>query len=293
MSPKVDGAWNLHSLTRGKQLDFFVLFSSVASIFGNAGQSNHAAANTFLDMLAHYRHQHGLPALSINWGVWSGVGIAAEMKVGQRAEQKGMSTISPEKGLQILDEMMQETTAQVVVAPVQWDTFIKRYASINQRVWLSSVAPEQSPLLADRRVSQSEESSASLQLQLKDAPPNQKRDVVLAFVSEQVKSVLGLELSETVNPGQPLEELGLDSLTAVELRNMLSSHLKLDRNLPATLVFDYPTVNALTDYLAQNILQEEFKKTSDVPSPTLETDLVKNIENLSDEEVDRMLSAMK
>ena len=293
MSPKLDGAWYLHSLTREKQLDFFVLFSSIASIFGNAGQANHAAANSFLDVLAHYRHQHGLPALSINWGIWSGVGIAAEMKVGERAEQKGITTISPEKGLQVFDELLQDTTAQVVVAPIQWEAFVNRYAAAHQRAWLSSVSSDQSLLLSNRRVSPSEESSPALQLQLKEVPPNQKRDVVVAFLSEQVRRVLGLEPSQTVDPRQPLEELGLDSLTAVELRNMLSSSLKLDRNLPATLVFDYPTVNALTDYLAQDLLQEELRNTPTVKAPTPDADLVKNIENLSDEEVDRMLSDMK
>jgi acyl transferase domain-containing protein/2-polyprenyl-3-methyl-5-hydroxy-6-metoxy-1,4-benzoquinol methylase/acyl carrier protein len=291
LSPKVDGAWNLHTLTREMPLDFLVLFSSVASIFGSAGQANHSAANAFMDALAHYRHQLGLPALSINWGAWTGVGIAAEMKVDERATQKGMGTILPEDGLRVIDEMTLEGIPQIVVAPIHWNNFLKQYSSPAKQAWLSSILREQELSSSSPKQSHPHKESSSLLSRLENVPANHQRDLLLAFIEEHVRKVLGMDPGDTLDPRQPLEELGLDSLTAVELRNMLGSALKLERNLPATLVFDYPTLNALTDYLAQNLLQTEHKKL--VTKESTEADLVKDIENLSDEEVARMLSSLQ
>jgi acyl carrier protein len=105
--------------------------------------------------------------------------------------------------------------------------------------------------------------------------------------------VLGMSAGDPIDPRQPLEELGLDSLTAVELRNILSSHLNLQRSLPATLVFDYPTINALTDHLAQDTLKIENSKAESTARSKSNADLVQDIEGLSDEEVARLISGMK
>ncbi|HET9914974.1 MAG TPA: beta-ketoacyl reductase, partial [Anaerolineales bacterium] len=294
LSPKVDGAWHLHSLTKDMPLDFMVLFSSTAAIFGSAGQANHAAANTFLDMLAHYRRAQGLPALSLNWGIWSEVGIAAEKNVGERMKQQGVGTIFPEQGLQILDSMIDQDVAQVIVTPIHWHTFLNTYANGSKPAWLYGMERE-----AEQRTStlpvatQPEKSSPALMQRLAEAPSNQKLEILLAFVTEQVTKVLGLSSSDTVDPRQPLQELGLDSLTAVELRNLLSNTLKPERSLPATLVFDYPTINALADFLAHDILKLDTKKTEKKSIQTDDVDLLKDIESLSDEEVTKMLSNLQ
>ncbi|KMW70467.1 type I polyketide synthase, partial [Limnoraphis robusta] len=115
MKPKMHGAWNLHQLTKDIPLDYFVLFSSAASLLGSPGQANHVAANTFLDMLAHYRQMLGLPGLSINWGAWSEVGAAAERQVTQHMSLKGVGTISPQQGLEILEELIAQPDPQVGV----------------------------------------------------------------------------------------------------------------------------------------------------------------------------------
>lgn len=113
----------------------------------------------------------------------------------------------------------------------------------------------------------------------------------MEHVHAQVVKAIGLEAGQKIDPRQPLNELGLDSLMAVELRNMLSKSLQLKRNLPATLAFDYPTINALTDFIAQDVLKMTAKKAES--EPAAHQDLIKNIENLSDEEVARMLSELK
>jgi acyl carrier protein len=191
----------------------------------------------------------------------------------------------------VIDEMTLEGIPQIVVAPIHWNNFLKQYSSPAKQAWLSSILREQELSSSSPKQSHPHKESSSLLSRLENVPANHQRDLLLAFIEEHVRKVLGMDPGDTLDPRQPLEELGLDSLTAVELRNMLGSALKLERNLPATLVFDYPTLNALTDYLAQNLLQTEHKKL--VTKESTEADLVKDIENLSDEEVARMLSSLQ
>ena len=119
MSPKVHGAWNLHILTQVSSLDFFVVFSSAAALFGSPAQGNHAAANAFLDALAHYRHARGLPCLSINWSAIAQVGAAAERLSDSRIQRMGLSAIDPFQFLEILEYLMNSTAVNVGVAPIK------------------------------------------------------------------------------------------------------------------------------------------------------------------------------
>ena len=121
MSPKVSGAWNLHLYSQDLLLDFFVCFSSVASLLGSPGQGNYAAANSFLDALANYRQNLGLPSLTINWGPWGGAGMASEL--GDRFASQGMNLINPEDGLQVFEQLLQQDFAQVGVMSINWTQF--------------------------------------------------------------------------------------------------------------------------------------------------------------------------
>ena len=127
LTPKVQGAWHLHELTKEMPLDFFILFSSQTGLLGNAGQANHAAANTFLDSFATYRQAHNLPALSISWGAWSEIGAAAE-KV-QREQQhlatQGQGFIDPDQGIQAFAHLLSQTDAHVAVLPIDWAKFLQ------------------------------------------------------------------------------------------------------------------------------------------------------------------------
>jgi acyl carrier protein len=252
-----------------------------------------------MDALAHDRQARGLPALSINWGIWSVIGSAAARKADEWMLSQGVGTISPEHGLEMLDTLFAQEKAQIAVLPINWVTYLSQFKT--PPLWLSALAEEarkKGKRSSTATTSTTQKPSAKMDTQefrqkLASVPPNQQRQFLLEHVHAQVVKAIGLEAGQEIDPRQALNELGLDSLMAVELRNMLSNSLKLERNLPATLVFDYPTINALTDYLAQDILKLEIKKEEKKVTPAAKTDVLKDIESLSDEEVAKMLSDLK
>ena len=296
--PKVTGATLLHQLTEGAPLDFFVIYSSVASLFGSRGQANHAAANAYLDALAYARRSQGLPALSINWGVWTEVGAAADRGAVTRSAEQGIESIPPEYGLKVLDELMHSPAIQVGVSPMNWPLFLKGYGE-HVPPFLGILADEaaQSAAKATARQATTDKPAAPAQpeflRQLAETPADRKRSVLLTFVQAQAARVLGLEV-RAVNERAPLSEMGLDSLMAVELRNLLGMVLALKRPLPVTLVFDYPTVQAISDYLAKEVLHIEDTAPTAAPVPAVkgESNVLEAIEDLSDDDVDRKLQEM-
>ncbi len=286
--PKAVGALNLHRLTANTPLDHFVLFSSVASVFGSPGQTNYAAANAVLDGLAQYRRAHGLPGLSINWGAWSETGVAMRYGVIERGSKIGIGGISTEDGLHALELLLAHPRAQIAVSPIDWKMY---FAGVE-------AAP---PILQDLRTGRAADSAAfpvqkkkqsSWLPELENAAPARRRDLLLRLLSERVQATLGLSAAQEIDPAQPLQELGLDSLLSIELRNALSACL--NRGLPATLLFNYPTLNALAGFILREILVDA---TLDANQQTMEqtmsspVSLVDDIEALSDEDVDRLLSA--
>jgi acyl transferase domain-containing protein len=309
MAPKVDGAWILHNLTQRLPLDFFVMYSSTSAVTGSPGQGNHAAANAFMDALAHYRQAQGLPALSINWGVWSQIGSAAERQADVWVTALGGQTILPEEGMAVLLELMGQPRAQVGVLPLDWGVYARQFAQVP--AWLSDLvqAAQQKQRRAVTAVSTSRpahdhESGGmtdhvaerpSILQALEDAPPNKQQELLLNHVSEQVVKVVGLDSVQEVDPQLPLSDMGLDSLMAVELRNLLSTSLALTRNLPATLVFDYPTVMALTHYLTHDVLLLGDGQAAAEGETAVEAtdDLLANIENLSDDDVERLFAELQ
>ncbi|MBL8341594.1 MAG: SDR family NAD(P)-dependent oxidoreductase [Rubrivivax sp.] len=326
---KLLGTLALENGTRADALDFFVLFSSVAAVLGSAGQSNHSAANAFLDQWAAARRQRGLPGLAINWGPWSEVGAAVDRGAAQRLAAQGITAITPAQGLQAMSRLMAleadalpaggqeeaEAQAQAVVLPVQWARYAQRLSSAATPAWLNELAkagraggfagsaadaapgrgaasprPESAAGPADRAAPVTE----SLAQQLLGAPASRRRPLMATFVRERALRALGLAPSRAIDPGTPLGELGLDSLLAVELRNTLASGL--GRALPATLLFDHPTIDALTDHLLNELLGHLSTAPSPLagapaaPSPAPASTIVESIEELSDEEVERMLA---
>jgi acyl transferase domain-containing protein/predicted O-methyltransferase YrrM len=239
-APKVFGAWNLHTATKHLPLDFFVLFSSVAALLGSPGQANHVAANTFLDALAAYRQAQGLAGMSINWGAWSEIGEAARRKAGALVEMKGMGTISPEQGLTILEHLFSQPTAQVGVMPINWSQFLTQWANVP---FFSHFKQEAGSKL---------EQQADFIKQLESISSDEQHDYLLAHVQSQVAQVLGLNPSQPIDVQEGFFDIGMDSLTSVELKNRLQT--SLGRSLPATLLFKYPTVEKLVDYLANEVL---------------------------------------
>jgi acyl transferase domain-containing protein/NADPH:quinone reductase-like Zn-dependent oxidoreductase/NAD(P)-dependent dehydrogenase (short-subunit alcohol dehydrogenase family)/SAM-dependent methyltransferase/acyl carrier protein len=298
-APKVQGSLLLHQLTASDPLDFFVLYSSIAAVFGSPGQGNHAAANSFMDTLAVSRQSAGLPGLSINWGAWSGVGAAVDRGVTERARETGYGVIDLRGGFTALEIALRSMRAQLIVCPVDWPRLLSD--SSRNRQLAPLLKDFKKPVSTSRptRVTRAiEESVASataaktmlLTERLAVAAPNQRRALVIEQIRRDAGRVLGLENLESLSNNKPLNELGLDSLMAVELRNVIGT--AVGRNLPATLLFDCPTVDALTGYLCRSILGLE--KAREAPARASQkmsavTEVLDRIEDLDDDEVDRLL----
>jgi acyl transferase domain-containing protein/acyl carrier protein len=250
LEPKLNGAWNLHHLSQDYPIDFFVMFSSIASLIGSAGQSNYAAANAFLDALAHYRQRQGLPALSINWGPWAASGMAAELDSRTQhrwSEANGVGRISSEQGLHLLEHLLKQSRSQVGVIPIAWDKFLKTFAG-KPPLLLKEFVPEMTAVSVEPAPKSTD---SNLLQQLEAVPLNERRDRLVAAIQAQVVKVLRLDDDQPLDPNRPLQEMGMDSLMAIELRSALS--LLVSRTLPTALIFDYSTITALTDYLGKSL----------------------------------------
>ncbi|KQU73850.1 MULTISPECIES: type I polyketide synthase [unclassified Rhizobacter] len=287
LGPKLDGSWALHVLTRGEPLDFFVLYSSMASVLGSSGQANHAAANAFMDALAAHRRALGLPGLSIGWGAWSEVGAAADRQVDQRVAARGIDVITPAHGLELLEKLMRAEAPHAGVFPVRWERFLASGGTpgpfVSHLVEHLRGAPKPGTKPA-AGAKPAPAAGAALIDELKQATPQRRRERLLGFVAEHVARVVDAPNAQAIDPRQPLNELGLDSLMAVELRNRLGTGLGLARSLPATLVFDHPTLEALAAYLDVLVVPA-------APAVVAKAaDAVGTLDEMSDEEVEAMFA---
>ena len=278
MAPKVQGAWHLHQLTKNQPMDFFVLFSSAASLLGSPGQGNHAAANAFLDGLAHYRRGLGLSGLSIHWGAVSQVGEAAERGADLTADLKGMGVISPIQVLESLELLMSSSNVEVGVVPIKWSAWQDRVA---QWLFLSNW---------HENTQASESFQWLFWQQFKAAVPSERREILVAHVSRQVAEVLGLKSSQQVDLKQGFFDLGMDSLMAVELRNRLQKSLECD--LPSTLTFKYPDLAALIDYLTTEVFANYFSVTLEEKENKVqeETSPSSRFQEMSEDEIASLLA---
>ena len=292
MAPKVEGAWLLHTLTRDLPLDFFVLFSSVASVLGGSGSGNHSAANAYLDALAHRRRRAGLPALSINWGAWSGTGAAVRDGARRHVESHGLGFMSPAQGLEALHGAMRTPEAQLAVLSIDWPILFERDERLRQRPLLALLAAGSRSAVPARREpgeAHSPQPGSDLLQRLADAYPNKRLAMIEEHVAQCAGAILGI-VPAALDLRQPLSEMGLDSLMAVELRNTLRG--SLGKQLPATLLFDYPTVTALSAYIARDVLGiGSSPAAGKAGAEDDELDLLDSIESLSDEEVESAFGA--
>ncbi|BAY50153.1 beta-ketoacyl synthase (plasmid) [Scytonema sp. HK-05] len=268
MAPKVRGAWNLHTLTDGLPLDFFVVFSSAASLLGSPGQGNYAAANSFMDVLAHYRRSQGLPGLSINWGPWAEVGMAAsKANRHEAANAMGLDSIAPELGLQVLKQLLQ-VSSQIGVLPIDWSIL---------RQQLSLAGGQLPPLLFEFTKTETQEQTELASVRRSDILPrlsqaqnSDRLDLLVAYLQSAVIKVLGFDGSLILNPQQGLVELGLDSLMAVQLKNAIATDLNL--NVPLEKFIDGSTIVQLAELLLDE-LAIITTRPSVSPSSPLENDL--------------------
>jgi len=254
MAPKVQGAWHLHHLTEHLPLDFFVCFSSIASLLGSPGQGNYAAANAFMDGLAHYRRSMGLPGLSINWGPWAEGGMAASLgsQHQNRMLIQGISPITSEQGLQVLANLLAQDSTQAGVLSINWSKFF-------QQLPVGTKMPLLEAFTSTVASSRTEKSDFIQRWEV--TPVAERRELLLTHVRQQIAKVLGLKAPEQIGLRQSLFELGIDSLMAVELKNYLES--SLGHAIRSTALFDYPTLEDLVDYLGSDVLSLESSVLSD------------------------------
>ncbi|WP_374212843.1 SDR family NAD(P)-dependent oxidoreductase [Frankia sp. CiP3] len=257
LRPKADTAWALHTLTRGHDLTAFVLYSSLAGVYGSAGQGNYAAANTYLDALALQRRGLGLPAVSLAWGFWApGSDMTGHLGAGdlRRMRQAGVAPLSAEDGLRLFDAAMVSGEAVAVLA--RFDHLALRDPRRNLPPLLRRLRPAGigaaaagtagRPGAADTPAGAGED-IASLLKGLAEADPLDREQRVTDLVRREAAAALGHAQAEAVGAEVAFKNLGFDSLTAVELRNRLNALTGL--RLPTTLVFDYPSPSAVARFI--------------------------------------------
>ncbi|PRY32486.1 acyl transferase domain-containing protein [Umezawaea tangerina] len=271
LRPKVDAAALLHELTASRAPARFVLFSSIAAAFGGAAQANYAAGNAFLDGLAHRRRAEGLPALSIQWGLWATKrGMSGQLTDGdlRRIARGGIVPFTVAEGLALFDRAVAADLP--VVAPLRLDT--TALAGQDVPAFLRGLVP-----VVRRTATAAGQDTTDLAARLLPLTPERRRRTLLDLVRAQVATVLGAP-DATVPAGKGLLDLGFDSLTAVELRNRLASATGL--RLPATLLFDHPTAGAIADHLVAELVPadvvEELVSVLDVTTDDELFDLIDN-----------------
>ncbi len=267
LAPKVQGAWNLHLLTQKYDLESFILFSSASSLVGSPGQANYCAANAFLDALAHGRRSLGLPAIAINWGAWQNTGLAAGTEITESLEQKGIGSIKPIEGIEILEQLLLHSPAQIGVIPIDWNIWSKN-----------------NPVTSfyDHLLIAQAESIANLDFkqQLLSVEGSQRKALLIEQISQQVGNILGKDIKQ-IDLELGFSELGLDSLSSVELRNKLQSGY--DLKLSSTIIFDYSNISSLADYLLKIMFNEIKKQSIDIDND------LNQINNLTEAEAESLL----
>ena len=261
-APKVDGAWHLHQLTRDMDLDLFVMFSSISGVLGMVGLGNYAAANTFLDALAHLRHTQRLPATSLAYGVWGGEGMAAGL-TGRTTlthlAKFGLDPLTPEEGLELFEEAVRSGRALTVAAALDRER-LQSYLE-EEEAGKGGIPPFYRTLLSQQ---QSDRSSSDSKLQkdgqswelrktLSEAAPDQHNALMLAMVRETVANALGFASVDQVDVDLPLQDIGFDSLTAVLMRNQLAKLTNLKTLSASSITWNFPNLKALSQFLLSQL----------------------------------------
>ena len=260
LAPKVDAAWHLHELTLDVDLSLFVVFSSIGGLLGGGGQGNYAAGNVFLDALMQQRRGLGLPGLSMAWGPWTTeiglVGTLSQTDV-QRIARSAMPPLSPAQGMDLFDRAL--GTGYPVLALTRLNTRTLRAQQDIPALWRSLVVGTLRRAASDAR-----DGREGLGQRLAGLSRVDREQVLVELVRESAGAVLGHASSTQIDTDQPFSGLGFDSLTAVELRNLLQS--KTGLSLAASAVFDYPTVTRLAGYLAGEFGEPQAAESAVVPA---------------------------
>jgi acyl transferase domain-containing protein/acyl carrier protein len=281
IAPKAHGAWLLHEGTLGMDLDCFVMFSSLASVFGNSAQANYAAANAFLDALAHHRQAIGLPALAINWGALGGEGyVARNERVAEYLALHGTTPLSPGEVVVLVESFLNAGATQALAMRVDWSKWRQSYrggqeSPLLERIYAAGVdAPETSGAKSDWR------------LKIESATPADRTEVIGQAVRDVVGSVLRVK-PEGLRFDQPLTDLGLDSLMAVEIENSIESSIGVA--LPPASLMKARTIGQIATLIAEHMGAAPSKTVLIIAEPAAAEDV--DLDSISDDDLDQLLGA--
>ena len=262
----------LHQLTQELELDFFVNFSSIASVWGSKGQAHYAAANHFLDGLTYYRQSIGLPSYSINWGPWSGGGMATGEAI-DWLNKMGVKALEPEKAIAALEKILAGNNPHKVVADINWDLFKELYEQAGKQSFLAEI-------LLDSEATDGEDSEkqdtltqkvkAEILDKLKKVSLEKRQEILTEHIREQVAQVLGLSSSQLPEVNLGFMAMGMDSLMTVDLKNRLQNQLGI--NLAQTIAMEYPTIAKLSLYI-EELMEWKTKENGTFSEDLSQTDL--------------------
>nr|AQW44893.1 polyketide synthase [Corallococcus coralloides] len=289
LRPKALGAWVLHELTRGLDLDFFVMFSSTSALWGASGLAHYAAANQVLEALAHHRRAAGLPATTIHWGTWDEV-AGARAEGAQGFERFGLKPMNSEQALDAMGRVMQAGVLVQTVASVDWSALKPLWETRRRRPFLQQVGASAPTVGASAR--------AQVLTELEALPPARRFDALLRHLQREVGRILGFSPAELPPTDRGFFQMGMTSLMTVELRNALQRGF--GRELPASLAFDYPTVDALAKRLAglaealEIPLPTEAVPAAQVQAAPLDesglSERLSRMDQMSDDEIERLIA---
>ncbi|MGE0605775.1 MAG: SDR family NAD(P)-dependent oxidoreductase [Pirellulales bacterium] len=283
-APKVAGAWNLHEASRDKPLDFFVLFSSVASLLGSPGQGNYAAANAFQDALAQHRRALGLPANSVQWGPWTAGMAAGRQREAERWQAMGITPLDGASGLAALEHLLHgPAAAQVGVLPIDWRRWAQIFTGGRRALpLLANLLPADAASGSAVQAHQRRPVRDELLLLRAEDRPQRMED----YLRKQVARALELQ-PEELDIHQPINTLGFDSLMAVEVKNRLEMDLGIQFNLASFL--EGPTIHELAPVVLRLLTSETAAAAQTSHDPQ---ELLQGLDAMSDEEVAALLDQM-
>ncbi len=248
-APKVQGSWHLHQYSQNIPLDFFVCFSSQSSLLGNGGQANYASANAFMDALMHQRQTMGLPALSINWGGWSEVGMAKELM------EKEDEAISPQQGVELFGALLVQDMPQAGAVPLQWRKFSQKLPSLAGFPVLSKLIKPSKSTTVGRSSLQQQSSQAFSQ-----ASVEEQHEILQNHIKSEIEPIVGTVPADEENF---FVDLGMDSLMSIQLSTRLTAYIGV--SVSVTTILEHPTVPRLSQALSK-MLSLKTKQNQQAPS---------------------------
>jgi acyl transferase domain-containing protein len=251
LGAKMFGGWLLHRLLISVPLDLFVLFSSSSTLLGSPMMGSYSAANVFLDSLAHHRRATGRPALSVNWGTWSDVGMATRFQDKEESKRhgrtgaiKGVGSFPSHRGLEALERLLEQDAVQVGVMPIDWRAWHQSYGGLAVAPYLSLLVSAEGSVVTGRHAND------KIREQISAAQPERRGEMVNDYLAKEAARILKLPLA-SVDPEKPISNLGFDSLMSIELKNQID--IDLGVNVAMARLIQGPTLRELTDWVIESL----------------------------------------